>query len=106
MVGDEETEKETTKILEALTIKIDELTKAVKEKKIITEDKTKETSKEETKILEKLTNKIDELTKTIKEKKIITEDKIKENPLAYVIGAFTGGLVVGFLIGKGKEGKE
>lgn len=64
-------------------------------------------SDEETsKMLETLTIKIDELTKAIKDKKVLTEEKIKENPLAYVVGAFVGGLVVGLLIGKGKEGKE
>jgi ElaB/YqjD/DUF883 family membrane-anchored ribosome-binding protein len=58
------------------------------------------------KTLETLTTKIDELTKEIKEKKVVTEEKIKENPIAYVVGAFVGGLVVGLLIGRGKEGKE
>ncbi len=103
MEGEEK--EEISKILETLITKIDELTNAIKEKKVITEDKTKETPKEETKILERLANKIDELTKTVKEKKVITEDKIKENPLAYIIGAFAGGLVAGFLIGKREEGK-
>jgi len=56
-------------------------------------------------MLETLATKIDELTKAIKEEKKLTEDKIKEHPLAYVIGAFVGGLTVGFLIEKGKEGK-
>jgi ElaB/YqjD/DUF883 family membrane-anchored ribosome-binding protein len=62
--------------------------------------------KDTSKMLEALTTKIDELTKEIKEKKVVTEEKIKENPLAYVVGAFVGGLVVGLLIRKGKEGKE
>jgi len=104
MEGEEK--EEMIKILETLTTKIDELTNVIKEKKVVTEDKTKEVLKEETKILETLTTKIDELTKTVKEKKVITEDKIKENPLAYIIGAFTGGLVIGLLIGKREEGKE
>lgn len=50
--------------------------------------------------LEILTTKIDELNKTINEKKVSTEDKIKENPIAYVAGAFIGGLITGFLIRK------
>lgn len=49
-----------------------------------------------------LTTKIEELNKTINEKKLRTEDKIKENPLAYMAGAFIGGLVTGFLIRKGQ----
>lgn len=100
-----EEDKEISKILETLTTKIEELTKVIKDEKALTKEEIEETSKEE-RILEKLTNKIDELTSVIKEKKAITEEKIKENPLAYVIGAFTGGLLVGFLMGKGKEVKE
>lgn len=65
-----------------------------------------EEKEEISKILETLITKIDELTNAIKEKKVITEDKIKENPLAYIIGAFAGGLTVGFLIGKREEGKK
>ena len=102
----EEEKEEISKILETLTTKIDDLTKAVKEKKVLIKEDTKETSKDETKILETLTTKIDELTKEIKEKKIVTEEKIKENPLAYVVGAFIGGLMAGLLIGKGKEGNQ
>lgn len=98
-------EKDTSKLLEVLTTKIDDLTKALKEEKTLTKEEIEETSKED-KILEKLTSKIDELTTTIKEKKVITEEKIKENPLAYVMGAFAGGLFVGFLIRMGIEGKE
>ncbi len=100
-----EEEKEISKMLETLTTRIEELTKVIKEGKALTKEEIEETSKEE-RILERLTNKLDELINTIKEKKIITEEKIKENPLAYVIGAFTGGLLVGFLMVKGKEVKE
>lgn len=95
-------------MLETLTTKIDELTKVIKDEKVLSKEEVEETAKEE-KILEKLTSKIDELSDVLsdalKEKKAITEEKIKENPLAYVIGAFTGGLVVGLMIGKGKEEK-
>lgn len=104
-MGDEAEKRETSKMLETLITKIDELTKAIKEEKVIAKEEVEETTKEE-KVLESLTTKIDELTKTINEKKTVTEEKIKENPLAYVIGAFTGGLIVGFMIGKGKDGKE
>ena len=52
------------------------------------------------KILETLTAKIDELNKEVKGRKQYTEGKIKENPLAYVAGAFAGGLIVGYLTAK------
>ena len=58
---------------------------------------------ETSKILETLTAKINELTKEVKEKKEYTEEKIKENPLAYMAGAFAGGLIVGYLIARGKN---
>ena len=61
-------------------------------------------SEEETsKKLETLTAKIDELSKEVKERKEFCEEKIKENPLAYVAGAFAGGLIVGFLMARGKN---
>ncbi len=53
-----------------------------------------------------LTVKIDELSKSIEktlgEKKEYAEGKISENPLAYVAGAFVGGVIVGYVIGRGK----
>ncbi len=57
---------------------------------------------ETSKMLETLTAKIDELTKKVNEKKEFTEGKIRENPLAYVAGAFAGGLIVGYLMARGK----
>ncbi len=56
-----------------------------------------------TKMLETLSAKVDELSRALKEKKEYTEGKIKENPLAYVAGAFAGGLIVGYLMARGKE---
>jgi ElaB/YqjD/DUF883 family membrane-anchored ribosome-binding protein len=56
--------------------------------------------------LNDLSVKIDELSKSIEktlgEKKEYAEGKINENPLAYVAGAFVGGIIVGFLMGRGK----
>ncbi len=56
--------------------------------------------------LNDLNVKIDELSKTIGktigEKKEYAEAKINENPLAYVAGAFIGGIIVGFVMGRGK----
>jgi len=71
------------------------------EKAILKEEK--EILEEERNMLEVLTKKIDELTKTMNEQKIRTEEKIREHPLSYVTGAFLGGLVAGFIIGKGRE---
>jgi F0F1-type ATP synthase assembly protein I len=49
-------------------------------------------------------HKIEELTKSIEktlgEKQEYAEGKINENPLAYVAGAFVGGVIVGYLIGR------
>ena len=96
--------EEIVKILETLSKKVDELANAIKEEKKITIEDN-EAIKEEVKIIGKLTNKINELTLALKEKKIDCENQIKENPLAYIAGAFIGGILVGFLIGKGKEEK-
>lgn len=55
----------------------------------------------------KIGDKIDELSKTIGEtigeKKEFAEGKISENPLAYVAGAFVGGVIVGYVMGRGKS---
>ena len=55
----------------------------------------------------KIDNKIEELTKSIEktlgEKQKYAEGKIKENPLAYVAGAFVGGVIVGYVMGRGKS---
>ncbi len=54
-----------------------------------------------------LSVKIDELSKsigkTIGDKKEYAEEKINENPLAYVAGAFVGGVIVGYVMGRGKS---
>jgi len=66
-----------------------------------------EESKQIKRTLNDLTVKIDELSKTIGktigEKKEYAEGKINENPLAYVAGAFVGGVVVGYVMGRGKS---
>ncbi|MDO9097403.1 MAG: hypothetical protein Q7U60_04710 [Candidatus Methanoperedens sp.] len=55
----------------------------------------------------KIDEKIDELSKSIEktlgEKKEYAEGKIKEDPLAFVAGAFVGGVIVGYMMGKGKN---
>ncbi len=55
---------------------------------------------EVTKTLDVLTAKVDELSRAMNEKREMTESKIKENPLAYVAGAFAGGLIVGYLMAR------
>ncbi len=59
------------------------------------------------KIDDKIDSKIEELSKsigkTIGEKREYAEGKINENPIAYVAGAFVGGVIVGYMMGKGKN---
>jgi len=66
-----------------------------------------EESKQIKNTINDLTVKINELSKTIEktlgEKKEYAEGKISENPLAYVAGAFVGGVIVGYVIGRGKS---
>lgn len=54
----------------------------------------------------KFEEKFDELSKsivkTVGEQKESAEGKIKEDPLAYMAGAFVGGVIVGYVIGRGK----
>ena len=54
----------------------------------------------------KIDNKINELSKssekTIREKQQYAEGKINENPLAYMAGAFVGGVVMGYVVGRRK----
>ena len=53
----------------------------------------------------KIDDKIDEISKSIEntlgEKQGYAEARINENPLAYVAGAFVGGVIVGYVMGRG-----
>ena len=55
----------------------------------------------------KIEEKFDEISKsigkTVGEKQEYAESKIKENPLAYLGGAFVGGVIVGYVMGRGKS---
>ena len=65
-----------------------------------------EESKQIKQTLNDLTVKIDELSKsigkTLGEKKEYAEAKISEKPLAYVAGAFVGGMIMGYVMGRRK----
>jgi ElaB/YqjD/DUF883 family membrane-anchored ribosome-binding protein len=54
----------------------------------------------------KFEDKFDELSKSIGKRvgdqKESAEAKVNENPLAYMAGAFVGGVFVGYLLGRGK----
>jgi hypothetical protein len=54
----------------------------------------------------KIEDKFNELSKstgmTVGEKQEYAESKIKENTLAYMAGAFVGGVIVGYMMGRGK----
>ena len=52
------------------------------------------------KTIEALNARVNELSKMLEEKKGLTEEKIKENPYAYLMGAFIGGLIVGFMMSR------
>ena len=41
--------------------------------------------------------------KAVMEKKESAEAKVNENPLAYMAGAFVGGILVGYLLRRGKD---
>ena len=71
------------------------------------EEESKQINKTINDLSVKMDHKIAELTKSIEktlgEKKEYAEGKISENPLAYVAGAFVGGVIVGYLMGRGKS---
>lgn len=54
----------------------------------------------------KFEDKFDELSKsigkTVGEQQEYAEGKISENPLAYMAGAFVGGVIVGYVLSRGK----
>jgi ElaB/YqjD/DUF883 family membrane-anchored ribosome-binding protein len=71
------------------------------------EEETKQINKTLNDLSAKIDSKIEELNKsinrTIGEKQEYAEGKINENPLAYVAGAFVGGVIIGYVMGRGKS---
>jgi ElaB/YqjD/DUF883 family membrane-anchored ribosome-binding protein len=71
------------------------------------EEESKQINKTINDLSVKMDHKIEELTKSIEktlgENKEYAEGKIKENPLAYVAGAFIGGIMVGYIMSRGKS---
>ena len=71
------------------------------------EEESKQINKTIKELNVKIDNKIEELTKSIEktlgEKQEDAEGKIHENPFAYVAGAFVGGVIVGYIMGRGKS---
>ncbi|HMB44183.1 MAG TPA: hypothetical protein VKL21_00020 [Candidatus Methanoperedens sp.] len=71
------------------------------------EEESKQIHKTLNDLIVKIDNKIDELSKSIEktlgEKQEYAEGKISENPLAYMAGAFVGGVIIGYMMGGGKS---
>ena len=70
------------------------------------EEESKQINKTLNDLSVKIDHKIEELTKSIEkalgEKKEYAEAKISEKPLAYVAGAFVGGVIMGYVMGRRK----
>jgi len=71
------------------------------------EEESKQIHKTLNDLTVKIDNKIDELSKSIEKtlgvKQEYAEGKISENPLAYMAGAFVGGVIIGYMMGGGKS---
>jgi len=71
------------------------------------EEEIKQISKTLNDLSVKMDARIEELTKSIEktlgEKQEYVEGKINENPIAYVAGAFFGGILMGYVMSRGKS---
>jgi len=71
------------------------------------EEESKQINKKLNDLNVKMDTKIEELTKsigkTLGEKQEYVEGKINENPFAYMAGAFVGGVIVGYVMSRGKS---
>jgi hypothetical protein len=70
------------------------------------QEEIKEIKRTLSELTAKFEDKFDELSKsigkTVGEQQEYVEGKISENPLAYMAGAFVGGVIVGYVMGSGK----
>jgi ElaB/YqjD/DUF883 family membrane-anchored ribosome-binding protein len=70
------------------------------------QEEIKEIKRTLSELTAKFEDKFDELSKsigkTVGEQQEYAEGKINENPLAYVAGAFVGGVIVGYVMSRGK----
>lgn len=71
------------------------------------EEETKQINKTLNDLSDIIDNKIEKLTKSIEktlgEKQEYAQGKINEDPLAYMAGAFLGGVIMGYMMGRGKN---
>ena len=71
------------------------------------EEETKQINKTLNDLSAKIDSKIEEINKSINktlgDKQEYAEGKINENPLAYVAGAFVGGVIIGYVMSRGKS---
>ena len=71
------------------------------------EEETKQINKTLNDLSDIIDNKIEKLTKSIEktlgEKQEYTQGKINEDPFAYMAGAFVGGVIMGYIMGRGKN---
>ena len=71
------------------------------------EEESKQINKTLNDLTVKIDNKLEELSKSIEKavgmKQEYAEGKISENPLAYMAGAFIGGVIVGYVMSRGKS---
>jgi tetrahydromethanopterin S-methyltransferase subunit G len=74
------------------------------EEKFVEGDEIKQIYKTLNDLSMKMDHEIEELTKSIEntlgEKQGYAEGKINDNPLAYMAGAFVGGVIVGYVMGR------
>ena len=70
------------------------------------EEEIKEINRTISELTAKFEDKFDELSKsigkTVGEEQEYAQGKISEKPLAYLAGAFVGGVIVGYVLGRGK----
>lgn len=71
------------------------------------EEESKQINKTLNDLIVKMDTKIEELTKsigkTLGEEQEYVEGKINENPFVYMAGAFVGGVIVGYVMSRGKS---